>query len=165
MTVELPLLFSLPPGAPGPRDALIHAAFDSENITAEEDELVDQAEQDVAQLLTYSHEHVKRLTVPDWSMAGRSSAPSAACMRVEWTRTADMSHLGDPAAERRIHDALESFASTGYGNLYALREPEHYRLHVGDARIRFRAEARKIVVLAVVRRERPSRVSMRRPAP
>ena len=159
---ELPLAFSFPPGAQGPRDALASAPLDSESISVEEEELAREARDDIAQGLTYSHEHVKRLTVPDWRTLSRAHAQGMAIMRVEWSRTGDMSHLGEPCVERRIHDALESFASTGYGNLYSLSTPDEYRLYVGDSRVRFCVQGRKMTVLSVVRRERPSRISPRR---
>ena len=162
MTNELPLAFSFPPGAQGPRDAMASAPMETENISSEEEELVRDAHEDIAQGLTYSHEHVKRLTVPDWRTVGRPASAGMPIMRVEWTLTGDMSHLGDVAAERRIHDALESFACTGYGNLFALTKTAEYRLHVGDSRVRFLVEGRKMTILSVVRRERPSRVSPRR---
>jgi hypothetical protein len=162
MTNELPLAFSFPPGAQGPRDAMANAPPEAESITSEEDDLVREAHEDIAQGLTYSHEHVKRLTVPDWRTIHRPPASGLPIMRVDWTRTADMSHLGDPSGERRIHDALESFACTGYGNLYVLAGRAEYRLHVGESRVRFMVEGRRLTVLSVVRRERPSRINLRR---
>jgi hypothetical protein len=162
MTNELPLAFSFPPGAQGPRDALANAPLEAEPLSSDEEELARDAHEDIAQGLTYSHEHVKRLTVPDWRTTARGQSGALPIMRVEWTRTGDMSHLGDPSSERRIHDALESFACSGYGNLYVLSSRDEYRLHVGDSRVRFCVQGRKVTILSVVRRERPSRISLRR---
>ena len=159
---ELPLAFSFPPGAQGPRDALANAPLDGESVSSDEEELVRDAHQDIAQGLTYSHEHVKRLTVPDWRTGARTQSGGMLIMRVEWTRTGDMSHLGDPSSERRIHDAIESFAASGYGNLHSVPNRDEYRLHVGESRVRFCVQGRKMTILSVVRRERPSRISLRR---
>lgn len=162
MSNELPLAFSFPPGAQGPRDALANAPQETESISHEEEELVRDAHDDIAQGLTYSHEHVKRLTVPDWRTIHRVQGQGMPIMRVEWSRTGDISHLGDPSLERRIHDALESFACTGYGTLYGIPNRSEYRLYVGESRVRFWVQGRKMTILSVVRRERPSRISLRR---
>jgi hypothetical protein len=164
MTIESPLVFpSLPPGAAGAREALMQAPPEFEAITNDEEELVARSVEDCTRALTYSHEHVKRLSVPDWKAPPRGFAASAARVRIEWTRTADMGHLGDPPTERRIHDALENLAAFGQGTVYALRERGEFRLHVGELRIRFRFQPKKITVLGTFKRERPMRLVQRTP--
>jgi hypothetical protein len=163
MTTELSLAFpSLPPGASGPRDALASAAPELETLASDELETMAQGALDLAQGLTYSHDHVKRLSAPDWRTSTRASVYCPATLRIEWTRTADMSHLGEPSAERRIHEALETFASSGFGAVFALASEAVYRVHAGDFRIVFRLLPRKLVVLSTCRRERPSRTVPRR---
>jgi hypothetical protein len=168
MTTELQLAFpSLPPGASGPRDALANAPPEPEALASEEQELIGQGTDDLAQGLTYSHEHVKRLGSPDWRGLPRSSTSSSsscpATLRIEWTRSADMSHLGEASGERRIHDALEAFVSSGFGQVFALPAEAVYRLHASDFRITFRLLPRKLVVLSTCRCVRPSRSVPRRP--
>ncbi len=164
MTTELQLAFpSLPPGASGPRDALANAGPELEAMSSDELELMAQGIDDLAQGLTYSHDHVKRLSTPDWRGRASSLISCPATLRIEWTRAADMSHLGEPSAERRVHDALEGFASSGFGQVSALPAEAVYRLHAGDFRITFRLLPRKLVVLSTCRCVRPSRTVPRRP--
>jgi hypothetical protein len=166
MSTELQLAFpSLPPGASGPRDSLANAPPELEAMASDENELLAQGIDDLAQGLTYSHEHVRRLSSPDWRGAMRPSlgASCPATLRIEWTRAADMSHLGEASGERRIHDALEAFVSSGFGQVFALPAEAVYRLHAGDFRITFRLLPRKLVVLATCRCVRPSRSVPRRP--
>jgi hypothetical protein len=139
------------------------ATQELEAMSADELELIAQGTDDLAQGLTYSHDHVKRLSTPDWRGVWRGVPSCPATLRIEWTRAADMSHLGEPSSERRIHDALEAFASSGFGQVFALPAEAVYRLHAGDFRITFRLLPRKLVVLSTCRCVRPSRTVPRRP--
>jgi len=133
------------------------ASQELEAMSVDELELMAQGTDDLAQGLTYSHDHVKRLGTPDWRGTPRAMPHCPATLRIEWTRAADMSHLSEPSAERRIHDALEAFASSGHGQVYALPAEAVYRLHAGDFRITFRLLPRKLVVLSTCRCVRQSR--------
>lgn len=78
--------------------------------------------------------------------------------RIGWTPRAvkDMESLED-LTRRRVHAALERFASTGAGDVRQLRDvhPPEWRLRVGDYRVRFqkKPEESALLVLRVRRRD------------
>jgi hypothetical protein len=61
----------------------------------------------------------------------------AACLRLVWTRAADLHLIGDSAAEPFVHAAMELFARTGAGQIFSVPESAEFRLHVRKKRVRF----------------------------
>ncbi len=81
-------------------------------------------------------------------------------LEVRWTAKAvrEASRL-DPPINRRVLAALETYATTGNGDVKRLADydPPQYRLRVGEWRVRFTVEARVLYVQAVQPRGRAYR--------
>lgn len=74
-------------------------------------------------------------------------------MLIDWTRPAlrDMRQVGDAKTRERIVEAIERFASTGHGDVRALRGvPGEYRLRVGNMRVRFTISHRETIRIMLV---------------
>ena len=75
---------------------------------------------------------------------------------LEWSESSleDMAAL-DKGIARRIQRAVERFAETETGNIKRLQgiDPPEYRLRIGEWRVRFGLNGRKIRVLRVLNRK------------
>ena len=116
------------------RNALATAYSEAEVISAAESEGVLEGWKDIELGLVLNH---------GWSLlrAHRANqdmpARRAACLRLVWTRAADLQLIGDAAAEPLVHAAMELFARTGIGRIFSMPNSSEFRLHVREKRVRF----------------------------
>jgi hypothetical protein len=117
------------------RDALATAHSEAEVISDAESEGVLEGWKDIELGLVLNH---------GWSLLSARGAANhdiparrAACLRLVWTRAADLHLIGDAAAEPFVHAAMELFARTGIGRIFSVPDSGEFRLHIRKKRVRF----------------------------
>jgi hypothetical protein len=117
------------------RDALATANAELEVISTAESEGVLEGWKDIELGLVLNHG--ASLLIARGSPNVDLPARRAACLRLVWTRAADLQLIGDSAAEPFVHAAMELFARTGVGQIFSVPDSTEFRLHVREKRVRF----------------------------
>jgi hypothetical protein len=117
------------------RDALASAYSELEVISTTESEGVLEGWKDIELGLVL--DHGGSLLSARGSSNDDLPLRRAACLRLVWTRAADLDLIGDSAAEPFVHSAMELFARTGVGQIFSVPESTEFRLHVRKKRVRF----------------------------
>ena len=116
------------------RNALATAYSEAEEISAAESQGVLEGWKDIELGLVLNHGWpLLKARDANQDMPARG----AACLRLVWTRAADLHLIGDAAAEPFVHAAMELFARTGIGRIFAMPGSSEFRLHIRKKRVRF----------------------------